>query len=341
MAGSVLALKIVSHPSYNTDNTELIIFLLDTYMKPIIFIDGEAGTTGLQIFSRLKGRTDISFLTLDESDRKDPVRRSEAINSCDLAILCLPDDAAKEAVSFVKNTSVKILDASSAHRTLDGWVYGFPEMTEGQHELIATAKRVSNPGCYPTGAIAILRPLVEGGLIPADYPVNVHAISGYSGSGKSLIDDYENEKSQNFTQTPYREYALNLEHKHTSEIEQKSLLQYRPIFSPSYGKFRQGIVLNIPIHFRLLPGGATAMDMQRQLEQHYQSSKYIKVIEQSKIDTITSVEPEILNNTNNMNIYVFHNDKHKQAILVVVYDNLGKGASGAAVQNMNIMLNLD
>src|SRR3982074_2225119 len=157
-------------------------------MKPLIFIDGEAGTTGLQIFSRLKGRTDINFLTLEENDRKDPARRSEAINNCDLAILCLPDAAAKEAVSFVKNTSVKILDASSAHRTLEGWVYGFPEMTEGQHDLIASAKRVSNPGCYPTGAVAILRPLVEAGLIPADYPVNVHAISGYSGSGKSLID---------------------------------------------------------------------------------------------------------------------------------------------------------
>ncbi|HEV7616690.1 MAG TPA: N-acetyl-gamma-glutamyl-phosphate reductase [Burkholderiaceae bacterium] len=310
-------------------------------MKPLIFIDGEAGTTGLQIFSRLKGRTDINFLTLEENDRKDPARRSEAINNCDLAILCLPDAAAKEAVSFVKNTSVKILDASSAHRTLEGWVYGFPEMTEGQHDLIASAKRVSNPGCYPTGAVAILRPLVEAGLIPADYPVNVHAVSGYSGSGKSLIDAYENENSLNFTQTPYRGYGLNLEHKHTSEIEKKSMLEYRPIFSPAYGKYRQGIVLYIPIHLRLLKTGVTASHLQQHLERHYQSSRFINVIEQNKIENITGVEPEILNNTNNMNIYVFHNNKHNQAILVAVYDNLGKGASGAAVQNMNIMLNLE
>ncbi|MDB5839616.1 MAG: N-acetyl-gamma-glutamyl-phosphate reductase [Herminiimonas sp.] len=310
-------------------------------MKPLIFIDGEAGTTGLQIFSRLKGRTDIRFLALDENERKDPDRRSEAINHCDLAILCLPDIAAKEAVSFVKNPSVKILDASSAHRTVEGWVYGFPEMTEGQPDRISSAMRVSNPGCYPTGAVAILRPLVEAGLIPADYPVSVHAISGYSGSGKSLIDAYENEDSANFTTTPYRGYGLNLEHKHTAEIEKKSSLAYRPIFFPAYGKYRQGIVLTIPIHLRLLKPGVTAAHFQQHLEWHYRSSKYINVIERDKVEDITAVEPEILNNTNDMNIYVFHNAKHNQAMLVAVYDNLGKGASGAAVQNMNIMLGLE
>lgn len=309
-------------------------------MKPLVFIDGEAGTTGLQIFNRLSGRSDIDFITLGEEDRKSPSHRNEAINSCDLAVLCLPDPAAKEAVSFIRNPKVRVLDASSAHRNVEGWIYGFPEMEKNQSQLIAQASRVSNPGCYPTGAVALLRPLVDAELIPQNYPVNVHAISGYSGSGKSLIDAYENTSSPNYTTVPYRGYGLDLEHKHTAEIEKKSRLAFRPIFTPGYAKYRQGIVLYVPIHLRLLKDDIKSSHLLQALQKHYQGSRFIRVADEVQTRQISQVEPESLNNTNNMQLYVFGNDKYDQALLVAVYDNLGKGASGAAVQNLEIMLNL-
>jgi len=307
-------------------------------MKPLIFIDGEAGTTGLQIHSQLSDRTDIELLQLPHAERKDPRKRAEALNVCDIAILCLPDEAAREAVTFVENPRVRVLDASSAHRTTPGWVYGFPELTAGQTERIAAANRVSNPGCYPTGAIALLRPLTEANIVPRTYPVNVHATSGYSGSGRSLIDAYEDPQHSHPTTAPFRGYGLSLEHKHVPEMTTESLLEYRPIFTPNYAKYRQGIVLYVPLHLRLLEQGMTAERIHAGLAAHYANAQYINVLSLEQARAVSQLDPEYLNGTNQLDIYVFSNEKNGQVLLGAVYDNLGKGASGAAVQNLNIML---
>jgi N-acetyl-gamma-glutamyl-phosphate reductase len=307
-------------------------------VKSVIFIDGESGTTGLQIHSRLDTRDDIELLTLAKSERKDPSRRAEAINACDIAILCLPDDAARQAVSFITNPKVRVLDASSAHRTTEGWTYGFPELKDGQEQVIAGSRRVSNPGCYPTGALALLGPLTEADILPKDYPVNIHAVSGYSGSGKSLIEAYENPDNPEHTDVPFRGYGLSLEHKHVPEIQTQAQLQHRPIFTPAYGKYRQGIVLYVPIHLRLLMPRVTAKSIHAGLTEHYAGSKYINVVPLEKSISISYLEPEYLNGTNRLDIYVFSNEKAGHVLLAAVYDNLGKGASGAAVQNLNIML---
>lgn len=307
-------------------------------MKPLIFIDGEAGTTGLQIHSQLAGRNDIELLQLPNSERKNPLKRSQALNSCDIAILCLPDNAAIEAVSFIKNSNVRVLDASSAHRTSSGWTYGLPELVKGQAENISKAKRISNPGCYPTGAIALLRPLTSAGILPRDYPVNVHATSGYSGSGKSLIDAYEDPNHPQPINTPYCSYGLDLHHKHVPEMKAQALLDYSPIFTPHYGKYRQGIVLHVPIHLRLLPNNITVEKIYNCLSKHYENSEYIKVQSTDDIQNTKNLDPEHLNGTNQLNIYVFSNENEGQVLLTAVYDNLGKGASGAAVQNLNLML---
>lgn len=307
-------------------------------MKPKIFIDGEAGTTGLQIRARLEGRPDFEFIRLDDKDRKDSKKREEALNECDLAILCLPDDAAREAVTLVKDPRVKVLDASSAHRVVPGWVYGLPEISPGQPRRIAEAQRVSNPGCYPTGVILLLRPLVEKGLIPKDHPISVHAVSGYTGGGKSLIDAFEN--TTNPRQAPYSWYALKLEHKHVEEMRMHSGLNQRPLFTPSYGKYRQGIVLQIPLLLWTLSNSVSGSALQAALAEYYRDAEYVRVVAAKELETIETVEPETLNGTNGVNLYVFHNDRHRQAVLAAVYDNLGKGASGAAVQNLNLMLGL-
>ena len=276
---------------------------------------------------------------MPDAERKDPLKRAEALNACDIAILCLPDDAAVQAVAFVENPRVRVLDASSAHRTTAGWVYGFPELSCGQEQLIATAQRVSNPGCYPTGAIALLRPLIEAKVVPQDYPVNVHAISGYSGSGRSLIDAYEDPDHPERTDAPFRGYGLCLEHKHVPEMQVQASLEYRPIFTPSYGKYRQGIVLNVPIHLRLLASGMSAEKIHACLAAHYAGAEYINVLSLEQARAVSQLDPEYLNGTNQLDIYVFSNEKTGQVLLATVYDNLGKGASGAAVQNLNIMLN--
>ena len=307
-------------------------------MKARIFIDGEAGTTGLQIHSQLRLREDIELLELTHADRKDPLKRSQALNECDVAILCLPDEAAREAVSFVRNPGVRILDASSAHRSSAGWVYGMPELTSGQAVLIAQANRVTNPGCYPTGAIAVLRPLTESGIVPRDYPVNVHAISGYSGSGRSLIEAYEDPAHPEPSTAAFRGYGLSLKHKHVPEMQKQSLLAYPPLFTPSYGKYRQGIVLYVPLHCRLLKLGTTAKNIHDALSDFYAASEYINVVSNEQAMQVTQLDPEYLNATNNLDIYVFSNEASGQILLAAVFDNLGKGASGAAIQNLNIML---
>ena len=307
-------------------------------MKPKVFIDGEAGTTGLQIRARLHGRTDIDFIRLDEKDRKDSKRREQALNACDLAILCLPDDAAREAVALVKNPRVKVLDASSAHRVKPDWVYGLPEMAPEQPGRIAHAQRVSNPGCYPTGVVLLLRPLVQKCLVPRDQPISVHAVSGYSGAGRPLIEAFENKT--NPKQAPYSWYGLKLEHKHVEEMRVHAGLEQRPIFTPSYGKYRQGIVMQIPLALWTLPKSITGSDLHAALRDAYPDASYIRVVPLSEMQSIETIEPEGLNGTNNIELYVFSNDRHRQAVLGAVFDNLGKGASGAAVQNLNLMLGL-
>ena len=303
---------------------------------PIVFIDGDQGTTGLQIHDRLRGRTDLRLLTLPAAERKDARRRAQAINACDIAILCLPDAAARESVGFIQNPSVRVIDASSAHRTQADWVYGFPEMADGQAQRIAGAHRVTNPGCYPTGAIALLRPLVVAGLLPRDYPLAIHAISGYSGGGRAAIDAHESAAAQGTP--PSQVYGLALEHKHTPEIALHAALAHRPLFVPAYGAHRQGIVLTIPIELRLLPAGTDGTHLHACLERHYASAHHVQVLPLSQTRAMTHLDPQALNGTNDLQLGVFANERHGQVLLSAVFDNLGKGASGAAVQNLELML---
>lgn len=303
---------------------------------PTVFIDGEQGTTGLQIHERLHGRTDLQLLTLPPDERKAPQRRAQAINECDIAILCLPDAAAREAVSFIRNPGVRVIDASSAHRTQPEWVYGLPEMTEGQAIAIARARRVTNPGCYPTGAIALLRPLIEAGLLPRDYPVAIHAISGYSGGGRSAVDEYESGDTP--VAAPFKVYGLALEHKHTPEIERHALLAHRPFFVPAYGAYRQGIVLTVPIELRLLAPGVDGERLHACLAHRYAGARYVEVAPLADARAMAHLDPQALNGTNDLRLAVFVNADRGQVLLSAVFDNLGKGASGAAVQNLELML---
>ena len=301
---------------------------------PIVFIDGDQGTTGLQIHERLRGREDIRVATLPAAERKDAGRRAQAINDCDIAILCLPDPAAREAAQSVVNPAVRVIDASSAHRTTPGWVYGFPEMTQGQAGRIAQAGRVTNPGCYPTGAISLLRPLREAGLLPEDYPVAVNAVSGYSGGGRAGVEKFEGPGAA--SAPAFQVYGLGLAHKHVPEIQAHAGLSRRPFFVPAYGAFRQGIVLTVPLDLGLL--GVEAEALHACLDRHYAGSRHVQVLPMEEARAMANLNPEALNGTNDMRLGVFYNAEHGQALLAAVFDNLGKGASGAAVQNLDLML---
>ncbi len=304
--------------------------------SPVIFIDGDQGTTGLQIHERLRDRTDIRLFTLPAAQRKDGTRRAQAINDCDIAILCLPDDAAREAVKAIVNPAVRVIDASSAHRTQPDWTYGFPEMSPGQAERIANARRVTNPGCYPTGAIALLRPLLQAGLIPDDYPISVHAVSGYSGGGRARVEAFEGPEAADAP--AYQAYGLQLAHKHTPEIALHAGLAHRPIFSPAYGAFRQGILLTVPLALRYLPSGVDGARLHACLARHYAEAAHVSVVPLEASDALTHLDPQALNGTNDMHLRVHRNEAHGQVLLSAVFDNLGKGASGAAVQNLDLML---
>ncbi|WP_372602615.1 N-acetyl-gamma-glutamyl-phosphate reductase [Actibacterium sp.] len=303
-------------------------------MTQKIFIDGEVGTTGLQIAARLDTRSDISLIRLGESERKDPAARKEALRAADIAILCLPDAASKEAYEMVQGTETRLLDASTAHRVAEGWVYGFAEMTAGQAEAIANARYVANPGCYPTGAIGLLRPLREAGLLPAGLPVSVNAVSGYTGGGKAMIAEFETgQESGGFV------YATSQAHKHLPEMQQYSLLDGAPIFVPSVGNFAQGMIVQIPLHLTTLPRTPSLADLHAALAAHYTGSTFVKVLpldaEQGRI------QAQALNDTNMLELRVCGDAAKGQAVLVAVLDNLGKGASGAAVQNLNLMMGVD
>jgi len=306
-------------------------------MTAKIFIDGEHGTTGLQIRARLAERPDIELLSIPVERRKDPAARAEVLNAADIAILCLPDDAARESVSLIENDRTRVIDASTAHRVAEGWTYGFPEMDRGQAKAIAQAKRVANPGCWPQGPIALLRPLVSAGLVPADFPVTVNGISGYSGGGRSMIEDYE-EKGEDAPE--YLPYGLTLNHKHLPELRAYAKLSRDPLMQPVVGNFAQGMITMVPLQLSHLPRVPKGEELHAAIADHFAGieDSAVEVAPLQATERSPEIEPERYNDTNTMRLYVFANDARAQALLLAVYDNLGKGASGAAVQNLELML---
>ncbi|MBA3592841.1 MAG: N-acetyl-gamma-glutamyl-phosphate reductase [Polaromonas sp.] len=307
-------------------------------MTPLVFIDGDQGTTGLQVRQWLAARTDLRLLQLTPEHRKSAAHRAEALNDCDVALLCLPDDAAREAVALVRRPGVRVIDASSAHRTAPGWVYGLPELEAAQAGRIASARRVSNPGCYPTGALALLKPLVDGGLLPVGYPLVIHAVSGYSGRGRAGLEDHEGAGAA--TAMPFQVYGLGLNHKHVPEIQQHAGLAHAPVFVPAYGHYRQGIVLTIALHLRLLPTGVTAARLHAALLARYAGQALIEVQPLAQDVDARRLDPRALNGSNRLRLAVFGQERTGQVLLAAVFDNLGKGAAGAAVQNLDLMLGL-
>ena len=302
-----------------------------------IFIDGEAGTTGLQIRERLDGRRDLEVISIDQDKRKDLEERKRLLNAADVAILCLPDDAARESVSLIENDTTRVIDASTAFRVDPDWTYGFAEMSKEQTEAIANARFVANPGCWPQGLIAALRPLVEAGLFPGDYPVSYHGISGYSGGGKQMIAEYEGAA----TPSQYMPYALTFVHKHLPEMALYAKLNRTPLFEPVVGNFAQGMATSVPLHLDMVAEIPSGRDLHAALADHYAAipDSFVQVAPYDPATGKTAaLDPQVHNGTNTLTLHVFSNDDRHQAVIAAVYDNLGKGASGAAVQNLNLML---
>jgi len=309
-------------------------------MTVTVFIDGEVGTTGLQIRQRLSSHAGVKVVSIDQDRRKDRDARAELINKVDAVILCLPDDGAREAVSLIETDSVRVIDASTAHRIADGWIYGFPEMTKTQRQDIAAARFVTNPGCYATGSVAILRPLIDAGLMPQTDATTIIGVSGYSGGGRGMITEFEDQASPTYTAVPFRLYGLGLAHKHVPEIQTHAGLKHRPLFVPAVGRFAQGMLVEIPIDLNGLPGSPSLQDVHGVLSDAYDGEKFVTVIPLEDSAAVRTLAPDGLNGTNEMHVFVFGNFDARQILLVAVLDNLGKGASGQAVQNLNIMLDL-
>jgi N-acetyl-gamma-glutamyl-phosphate reductase len=306
-------------------------------MTTKVFIDGAVGTTGLEIRDRLADRKDLNLVVLDEQHRKDPKARAAALNEADLVILCLPDDAAREAVGLIVNPDVRVIDASTAHRTENDWTYGFVEMEKGHRKVIKGSKRVSNPGCYAQSFIALVRPLVEAGLVGVESSITCNAISGYSGGGRAMIDEFKNIGTDSFPGLAYRTYGLGLEHKHVEEMRVHSGLTYRPLFAPSVGQFYRGMIVDVPLQLWSFPGSVNPSMVYEAYMDVYHGEALVEVASKEESEAHKMLDAEVMKNTNRIKIYVFGNETRNQARVVAVSDNLGKGAAGSMVQNLNIM----
>ena len=308
-------------------------------MKPKIFIDGEHGTTGLQIRSRLARRDDLEVISIPEAERRNDQMRRDHLNEADLAILCLPDAASRQALGMLEGSnSTRIIDTSTAHRIDPDWAYGFAEMDKDQSRRIAEARLVANPGCYPTGAIALIRPLRLGGILPSDYPITVNAVSGYTGGGKQLIAQMEDETHPDHIASPHFLYGLSLKHKHLPEIQQYGLLDRQPLFSPSVSRFAQGMIVQVPLHLDMLNGPVSLQDIHGVLTDHYAGQSFVSVVPREETGALNRVDAQELAGTDGMRLFAFGQPEGDHVNLVAQLDNLGKGASGAAVQNMDLML---
>lgn len=312
-------------------------------MKPQIFIDGEHGTTGLQIRERLAGRDDLEVLSLAMEDRRDNDKRQQMLATCDIAILCLPDEAAREAVGMIEasgNDKCRVIDTSTAHRSAEDWAFGFAELDREQEARIRAAMRVSNPGCYSTGAIALVRPLIDAGVMSTDFPLTINAVSGYTGGGKQLIAQMEDASNSDHIDTAFHQYALGLKHKHVPEIMVRTGLTKRPLFVPSVARFPQGMLVSIPLHLDML-NHATAETVHGALEVHYEGAKFVRVASRREASETNHLRPEDYAGRNDMKLWVCGEDDTGHVNLVAQLDNLGKGASGAAVQNLDLLLGVD
>jgi N-acetyl-gamma-glutamyl-phosphate reductase len=310
-------------------------------MKPKIFIDGEHGTTGLQIRTRLADRADLEVLSIPEAERRNKDIRSDLLKEADVAILCLPDDAAREAVGILEGwNSTRIIDTSTAHRVHPDWAYGFAELEPVQRKKIADARLVANPGCYPTGAISLIRPLVAAGILPNDYPISVNAVSGYTGGGKQMIAQMEDPSNPDHIASPHFLYGLTLAHKHVPEMKLHGLLGRDPIFAPSVGRFAQGMLVQVPLYLADLNGSPSLGRVHEALAAHYEGQNIVEVVPLAESAKLSRIDPTELADTDNMKLYVFGTEGKGVVNLVASLDNLGKGASGAAVQNMDLMLGL-
>jgi N-acetyl-gamma-glutamyl-phosphate reductase len=307
--------------------------------KPLIFIDGEAGTTGLQIRDRLKGRTDLELVSIAAEKRKDADARRDLLNSADVAILCLPDEAAIEAVSLIgAKSKTRVIDASTAFRVDPQWAYGFPELDQNQARKIASASRVANPGCWPQGFIALVKPLIAAGLLPKDALLSYSGISGYSGGGRKMIEDYE---AKGAAASHFMPYGLTFNHKHLPEMKYYTGIARDVIFQPTVGNFAQGMLTSVPLHLSQFKLGTNASLVHQAVSTWYHGSRFISVAPMDAIERAAAIDPEALNNTNDMRLHVFSNEARGHIVLMAIYDNLGKGASGAAVQNLNLMIGAD